>query len=134
MVPKECGFNQSETGCGLCTGIVRRFPSLPAMARDGKLIKMQHSCYHVDIIRHPNSSYVTTKLYRTSTCRINNNTIFLERAIFTFPTINECRPRSWQCQSLDDSCKNGKMAALLNSLFFVFKISFLHKYHVKYYD
>ena len=32
---------------------------LPATARDGELIKMQHSCYHVDTIGHPNSRYVT---------------------------------------------------------------------------
>ena len=60
MVPKECGFNQSETAC---VGIARRFPCSPAMVRDGELIKMQHSCHHIDIIHHPNSSYVTTKLY-----------------------------------------------------------------------
>ena len=39
-----------------------------------------------------------------------------------------------QQRSLDGSCQSGKMAALLNSLFFVFKISFLPKYRVKYYD
>ena len=32
-------------------------------------------------IRHPNSSYVTTKLYGMSTCGCNNNTIFSKRAI-----------------------------------------------------
>ena len=37
-------------------------------------------------------------------------------------------------RSLDSSCQTGKMAALLNSLFFVFKISFLPKYRVIYYD
>ena len=31
-------------------------------------------------------------------------------------------------QSLGGLCQSGKMAALLNSLFFVFKISFLPKY------
>ena len=44
--------------------------------RDGKLLQMPHSCYHIETIRPPNSSYVTTKLYRTSTCGCNNNTIF----------------------------------------------------------
>ena len=58
MVPKECGFKQSETACGLCASIARRFPCSPATARDGE---MQHSCHHIDIIHHPNSSYVTTK-------------------------------------------------------------------------
>ena len=41
---------------------------------------------------------------------------------------------AWQRQSPDDSCQSGNMAALLNSLFFVFKISFLPKSRVKYYD
>ena len=36
--------------------------------------------------RHPNSSYVTTKLYGTSTCGCINNSIFLEITIFTFLT------------------------------------------------
>ena len=36
--------------------------------------------------------------------------------------------------SLGSSCQTGKMAALLNSIFFVFKISFLPKYRVIYYD
>ena len=101
------------------------------MARDGELINMQHSC-HVDIIRHPNSSYVTTKLYRTSTCRRNNNTIFSERTIFTFPTVDVCRAR-WpgRGEALMIHA-SGKMSELLNSLFVVFKISFLPKYCVKY--
>ena len=33
-------------------------------------------------------------------------------------------------RSLGSLCQTGKMAALLNSLFFVFKISFLPKYRV----
>ena len=41
--------------------IVWRFPCLPATARDSE-IKMQHSCHHIETIRHPGSSYVTTKL------------------------------------------------------------------------
>ena len=51
MVPKECGFNQSETAWSLCAGIARRFPCLPPTVKDGELIKMQHSCYHVGILR-----------------------------------------------------------------------------------
>ena len=64
MVPKECRFNQSKTACGLCAGIAWHFPCLPAMARDGELIKMQHSCHHnndIDIIHHPNSSSKCTE-------------------------------------------------------------------------
>ena len=37
-------------------------------------------------------------------------------------------------RSLGCSCQTGNMAALLNSLFFVFKISFLPNYRAKYYD
>ena len=37
-------------------------------------------------------------------------------------------------ESLDCSCKIANMAALLKSLFFVFNISFLRNYHIKYYD
>ena len=39
------------------------------------------------------SRYVTTKMYRTPTCGCNNNAIFSDRAIFTFPTVAVCRPR-----------------------------------------
>ena len=37
-------------------------------------------------------------------------------------------------KSLDCSCKIANMAALLKSLFFVFNISFLGNYIIKYYD
>ena len=37
-------------------------------------------------------------------------------------------------RSIGSSCQTGKMAALSNSLLFVFKISFLPKYRVMYYD
>ena len=71
MVAKECGFNQSEPVCDLCAARIARFLCLLATARDSELIKMQHSCHHVDTIRHGNSS----------------------RAIFMFLTIDVCRPR-----------------------------------------
>ena len=72
MVPKENGFNQSETASAILSG----------------------------------------------------------RAIFTFPAVVVCQPRLiWPQQSIGCSCQSGNMAALLNSLFFVFKISFLPKYH-----
>ena len=68
------------------------------------------------IIRHPNSSYLTTKLYGTSTCGCNNNTIFSERTIFTFPTGVVCRAATlaWQWRIFDDSYQSANMAALLN--------------------
>ena len=40
----------------------------------------------------------------------------------------------WPRQSIRGSCQSGNMAVLLNELVFVFKISFLPKYRVKYYD
>ena len=77
MVLKECGFNKSEKARGVCKGIVAMrahnvtFSMLAETARDGELIKMQHFCHHVDTIRHPISSYVTTKLYGTSTMYVD---------------------------------------------------------------
>ena len=68
MVPKESGFNQSLAASGMCARKAGRFTGSIATMRDGKLVQMPHSCYHVEIIRHPISSYVTTKLYGTSTC------------------------------------------------------------------
>ena len=79
MVPKDCGFNQSETACGLCACIASRFPCLPATARDGELFQTQHFFHHGDTICRPNSSYVTTKRYETSACECNNNTIFQKK-------------------------------------------------------
>ena len=70
MVTKESGFNQSE---------------------DGEVLQRQHFCHHGDTICHPKSGCVTTKLHGTSTCGSNNNEIFSDRAIFTFPTILVCR-------------------------------------------
>ena len=49
--------------------------------------------YYLETIRHPNSSYVTTKLHGTSTRGCNNNTIFSKRAILTFLTGDVCRAR-----------------------------------------
>ena len=101
--------------------------------RDGKPVQMPHSCYHVETIRHPNSSYVTTKLYETSTCGCNNNTIFSKRL---FVSYRRCMPRTlaWRRAGLDHACESGNMATLLTSLLFVFEILFLHKYRVNYYD
>ena len=46
MVPKESGFNQSETASGKCTRVVRRFPCSSVTARDGEVIQRQHFCHH----------------------------------------------------------------------------------------
>ena len=58
-----------------------------------KLNKGSIFYHHGDTICHPKSGYVTTKLYGTSTCRRNNNAIFSDRAIFTFPTGAVSQPR-----------------------------------------
>ena len=88
MVPKESGFNKCK-----CARVVSRFPCSSATARDGEVIQRQHFCHHGGTICHPKSSCVTTKLYGTSTCGCNNNAVFSNKAIFTFPTVAVCRPR-----------------------------------------
>ena len=134
MVPKECGFNQSQTACGFCAGIAWRFPCPSTTARYGELVEMQHSCHHVDTIRHPNSSYVTTKLYGTTTCGCNNNTIFSERTSYTFPTFDVRRAR-WpgSGEALVNIMPKWKDGNTVEFIIFAF-LSFLHKYCVKYYN
>ena len=135
MVPKESGFNQSVAASGMCARKGVTFSGSIATMRDGKLVQMPHSCYHVETIRHPNSSYVTTKLYGTSTCGCNNNTIFSQKSYFNV-SYRRCMPRTlaWRRAGLDHACQSGNMAILLTSLLFVFEISFLPKYRVNYYD
>ena len=43
MVPKESGFNQSETASS-------RFPGSPPMTRDGEVKQRQHLYHQVDTI------------------------------------------------------------------------------------
>ena len=62
------------------------------MAKDGEVIQRQHFCHHGDTICLPKSGYVTTKLDGTSTCGCNNNAMFSDGAIFTFPTVVVCWP------------------------------------------
>ena len=104
------------------------------MTRDGEIKQRQHLCQHGDTLCYLESGYVTTKLHGTSTCRCNNNAMFsdikLYIYIFKFPAVYVC----WPQQSLGNSCQTGKMAGLINSLCFVFKISFLPKYQVIYND
>ncbi len=102
MIPKECGFSQSETASCLCVRISWHFPCSPAMARDGELIQTQYFCHHTDTICHPNSSYVTTKLHETSACRCNNNTIFQNELFSRFLPSTYV---AWQRRSLDDAAK-----------------------------
>ena len=102
MVPKVCGFNQSETASCLCVRVSWRFPCSPAMARDGELIKTQYFCHHADTICHPNSCYVTTKLYETSACGCNNNMIFPNEQFSCFLPSTYV---AWQCRSLGNAAK-----------------------------
>ena len=134
MVPKESGFNQSVAASGMCARKTWHFPGSSTTMRDGKLLQMPQSYHHVETIRHPNSSYLTTKLDGTSTCGCNN-TIFSKRAILTFLTVDVCRAR-WSGGGqafVTHACQSGNMAILLTSLLFVFEISFLPKYPVNYY-
>ena len=107
------------------------------MARDGEVKQRQYFCHHGDTICHPksckcNKTNCTEHLHAVlSTCRCNNNAIFSDRAIFKFPEVNINLAAA---RSLGSSCQTGKMAALLNSLFFVFKIVFVPKYRVIHYD
>ncbi len=102
MVPKECGFNQSETASCLCARVPWRFPGSPAMARDGELIQTQYFCRHADTIYHPNSSYVTPKLYETLERWCNDNTIFQNELFSHFLPLTYV---AWQRRSLGDVAK-----------------------------
>ena len=81
MVPKESGFNQSETASCLCACRVWRFLCSPAMARNGEIIQRQHFCHYGDTICHPSSGYVTTKLHGTSTADVTMR--YFQRGLFS---------------------------------------------------
>ena len=128
MVPKEIGFNQSKMSCALCVRTLWRFPGSLAMARDSEVLQKQRFCQHGDTICHPKSGYVTTKLHRTSTCGCNNNAIFSDSYFHVSYHRRILATLIWPHQSLGSSCQNTEMATLLNSISFVFKISFQPKY------
>ena len=109
--------------------------TVTAVARDSEVLQRQHFCHHGDTICHPKSGYVTTKLHGTSTCGCNNNAMFSDRAIDLHVSYRRRIPATliWPRQSLGSSCQCTEMATLLNSISFVFKISFLPKYSVIYY-
>ena len=130
MIPKECGFNQSETASCLCARVPWRFPGSPAMARDGELIQTKYFCHHADTICHPNSSYLTTKLYETLECGCNNNTTFQNELFSRFLPSTYV---AWQRRSLGDAAKLARWRHRYSS-FFVFKTSLLRNYRFKYND
>ena len=71
------------------------------MSRYGEVKQSHHLCHHGDTICHPKSGYVTNKLHGTSTRRCNNNAIFSDIAMFTFPAVYVCRQReSSRCEAL----------------------------------
>ena len=96
MVPKESGFNQSVAASGMC------------------VVQMPHSCYHVETIRHPNSSYVTTKLYGTSTKSHVDATIIrtfhFKKSYFNV-SYRRCMPctLAWRRAGLEHACQSGNI-------------------------
>ena len=85
MVPKESGFNQSETASGLCARIVLH-ARLPWQGMV-KLYKGSILVIAKTQFAYPKSGYISTKLHGTSTCGCNNNVTFSDR------TVDVCRPR-----------------------------------------
>ena len=92
MIPKESGFNQSQRLPPHAHAHRDVFQARLPLQEMVKLNKGSFFYHHGDTICHPRSGYVTTKLHGTSTCRCNNNAIFSDRAIFTFPTVAVCMP------------------------------------------
>ena len=84
-----------------------------------KLNKCSFFYHHGDTICYPRSGYVTTKLHGTSTCRCNNNAIFSDSYFQVSSRLRMPATLIWPRRSLGSSCQTEKMAALLNSLFFV---------------
>ena len=104
------------------------------MVRDGEVEQRQHFYHHGDTICHPTSVYVqpncTERLHVDATIMRS-----LQTELFSsFLPSTYAGNVNLATKSLNSSCQTGNMAALLNSLFFVFKISFLPKYRVIYYD
>ena len=83
MVPNESGFNQSETACGL----------LLAMARDGEITGVYKRQHFLSLRRYNLPSKFRLRNNQIVYCGCNNNAIFSDRVIFTFPTVAVCRPR-----------------------------------------
>ena len=110
MVPKECGFNQSETVYRLC---VTRSPCLLTTERD------------------PNSSYVTTNL-PTERLHVDATIIMIfQKELFPRFLPSTCVGQVVLAPpGIDDAFQSERMATQLNSLFFVLKISLLPKYRL----
>ena len=104
------------------------------MVRNGEGKQRQHFYHHGHIICHQKSGYVTTKLYGTSTCRCNIiRSLQTEQFSSFLPSmyaghVNLAAAKLWQF------LPNWKHSSTLELFFFVFKILFLPKYRVIYYD
>ena len=101
-----------------------RSPCLLTTARDSK-----NTNYAAFLCHHKHNLPSKLRLPNNQTTCGCNNYDHSERAIFTFPTVDVCWAR-WP--GLSDTCQRGKMATLLNSWLFVFRISFLPIHRVKY--
>ena len=96
MVPKENGFNQSQTASPDTRADRDVFHArLPWKVINCEVIQRQHFCHHGNTICHTATGNVTTKLHGTYTCGCNNNATFSGRPIFSrvLPSIVVCRPR-----------------------------------------
>ena len=135
MVPKESGFNQSETASGKHARVVLRFPCSSATTRDGEVIQRVHFCHHGGTICHPKSSYVTTKLYGTS-IHVDVTIIrsFQTEQFSCFLPSPYAATLNWPRQSIGGGSQSSEMAALLNSLYFALTNSCLPMYPVKCYE
>ena len=118
MVPKESGFNQSETASGVCARIVGRFPCSPAMARDGEVIQRQFFCNQGDTLPFK------VWLRNNQTARNDATIIRSFRQSYFHISYRRNMPSTliWLRQSLGGACQSSAMVTLLNSLSFVFKI------------
>ena len=101
----KCGISHMIAGWlipMLCARVAQCFPGSPAMARDGELIQTQYFRHHADTICHPNSSYVTNKLYETLECGCNKNTIIQNEIFSRFLPSTYV---AWQRRNLCDAAK-----------------------------
>ena len=106
MVPKESGFNQSETiasNAHAHLGVFQARLSLKVMVKlnKGSIIVITETHFGIK------SGYVTTKLHETSTYRCNNKAIFSDRAIFKFPVVYITRR---------GPCQHGLIIAMCGSM------------------
>ena len=114
------GFQLSKTKLSSLDSV--SYICLLTMARDGERIQVQHFCHHGDIICHPNSIYIYSKTVRNVYKWMQQEHNVSQKCYFHV-SYRRRMPGSltWQRSGLGDACQSGKMAPLLNSLFFVFK-------------